>query len=145
MAAREPKLAGRHKLKTLRLLAEGISHKQVALEMDCDPSAVTYFAARYKDDIEAKRANLDDEWAGLWIADKRQRVAVLAQIAEDMESELSTENYEGSTTEGRRVVMAALKQAAEELGQLVGKADLTHKQEVKYRLQVDGASEGDLT
>jgi hypothetical protein len=112
--------------------------------MDSTPQAVGMFAARYKEDIEAKKANLDDEWAGLWIAKKEARVAVLQDMAEDMQAELEDEDYDGSTTEGRRVVMAALRAASEELGQLVSKADLTTKQEVKYSLKVDGLNDSDL-
>lgn len=142
MAAREPKLAGRHKLKTMRMLAEGLSQSEVARQMDVTPMAVTQFASRNRDAIEELRTHLDDEWAGIWIADKRQRVLTLQQVVEDMQDELDAMEFDGSPTEARRVIMAALKATAEELGQLVSKADLTQKQEVRYTLDVRG---GNLT
>ncbi|MET0416929.1 MAG: hypothetical protein ABW022_13005 [Actinoplanes sp.] len=148
MAAREPKLAGRHKLTTMRKLASGLSHADVARDMDVTPPAVTAFAQRNAEAIAEIKADLKNEYAGLWIAKKEARIAELQRLAEDMQAELEERDdegnlvYDGSTSEGRRVVMAAMRQASEELGQLVAKADLTQKQEVKYRVEIEG---GDLT
>jgi hypothetical protein len=82
--------------------------------------AISAFAKRYAAEIDAIRAQLDDEFAGLWIASKEAR---LAQYQDDYEA---SERHEKSEHfEWVRVRTQILHQVAEELGQMPPRAEVT--------------------
>lgn len=74
--------------------------------------AISQFATRHADDIAAVRAKIEDKWAALWAADKFNRVAELQADIEGIDAD-------GPDADKLlRVKHAALRQIAEELGQL---------------------------
>jgi predicted transcriptional regulator len=83
---------------------------QLGQEYGVTQGAVSQFADRHRDEITAVRTSIDDEWAALWVAQKFNRIA-------EMQSDI--EAIEGTADEKLlRVKHAALRQIAEELGQL---------------------------
>ena len=84
------------------------------------PSTITDFAKRYAAEIDAIKSRLDDEFAGLWIANKEAR---MAQYQEDYEA--SERHDKSEHFEWVRVRTQILHQVAEELGQMPPRAEIT--------------------
>ena len=134
----EVEIKGRYKLtrawvkqELIRELAVGkISQTDLAARYGVGPSAVAEFKRRHAVDVERARDSLNDEWVGLWVADKRNRLAGLqAQI----------ENLEDMPTSARTAEVYAklLRDVAEELG------DITNKNKVEVdvvRYEINGVS-----
>jgi hypothetical protein len=80
-------------------------------------STITEFAKRHAREIDEIKAHLDDDFAGLWIADKSARMA-----AYQADLELSGTGKYGSHWEQIRTRSQILKQVAEELGQMPPRA-----------------------
>ncbi len=117
MGVREPKLAGYRKMQVCRWLAERkYTQTQIAEMLDCTPGAVANFAKRNADIINEIRENLEDEFAGMWIAQKRNRVAEYQAQADRLR--LLIEQYDEPDAALIRAHQAALKAVAEEMGQL---------------------------
>jgi hypothetical protein len=103
------------KASLIRELAAGEkTRKQLGAEYGVAQSNITRFADRHVDAIEKVRAHLDDEWAGLWIANKRNRVAEYEADVERINASLDLVPDKDLL----RTKQSALKQVAEELGQL---------------------------
>lgn len=111
-----PKLAPWQKLELCRhLAAQDITRSAMARKYGVSPAAITLFAKRNADRIQEVRDHLDDEFAGLWIARKANRVARYQ------------ESIEGEDVP-RTELVAVQKAVAEELGQLshIVTATVTH-------------------
>lgn len=108
---------------------------QLSEEYGVSQSAISQFKARHKDRIEAIRNKLDDEFAGLWIAEKANRIA---EYQADVE-------FIGATTKADllRVKATILKAVSEELGQLPARVNVTVTNPVTY--VVKGVDPDDLT
>ncbi len=128
----------RYKLQ--RLLAEGEhSNAQLARRFDVTSPAIREFAIRHREAIEHIRANLHDELAGMWIADKNERLQRYQNTAEILERQIEavdqgqTEVLDGIDDEGdatpaadvsgplsrlTRALNNTLRAVAEERGQL---------------------------
>lgn len=81
--------------------------------------AIRMFAQRHLPTIEQVRANLDDEFAGLWLAEKKNRIA-------EYEGDIGVINeaLDGQADEKLlRTKLAVMRQSAEELGQLTQKIE----------------------
>lgn len=80
-------------------------------------SAISQFAARHALAIADARASLDDEAAHLWVTHRTARLAEIQQTIEDLDDALA-----GGLAPDRaplyRARLAAIRQAAEETGQL---------------------------
>jgi len=97
-----------------RQLAMGeIKRSQLARDYDVTTGYITQFAKQHQREIDAIRADLDNQFAGLWIADKEQRLAAYAA-----DFELSAAGDYGAHYEQIRTRSAILRNVAEELGQL---------------------------
>lgn len=98
-------------------------HKQtdLAAKYGCTQSAISQFANKHFDEIEGRRAYLDDEWADLWIADKKNRVAEYQDDVEAINEALDTEK----DPQLLRAKLAIMRQVAEELGQLKSQVELS--------------------
>lgn len=108
------------KTRLIRDLATGEKTQvQLAQEYGCVQSSISEFATRNAEAIAAVRSKVEDEWAALWVADRFNRVAEMQSDIEDI----------GSTSDAQllRVKHAALRQIAEELGQLKTTVDLAGK------------------
>jgi hypothetical protein len=97
-----------------RELAKGERTRTVlAREFGVTSSAITKFARVNAARIEQIRAAIDSEFAGLWLADKTQRIA-----SYEADLELSGEGERAGHFEQIRTRTEIRKAVAEELGQL---------------------------
>jgi hypothetical protein len=101
-------------------LAEA-TQTELAAEYGCDQSAIALFLKRHKPEVEYQRGRLADEWAGLWIADKRNRVAEYQSEVERINSALDRE----TDPQLLRAKVSVMRQVAEELGQLKQEIEVT--------------------
>ena len=110
-----------HRRQFCRELAAGeVTRAALARKYGISRAAVTQFAKRHRAEIDAIKAQLDDQFAGLWIARKENR---LAQYQADYEA--SEQHDKSEHFEWIRVRTQIMHQAAEELGQLPPRATLT--------------------
>lgn len=116
----------RHRL--IRELALGEKRGvDLAAEYGVSRTSITNFKNRYAFEIEEVRNNLADEYAGLWVARKRERIAELQQAAEKM--------ARGSSPRDAEVLVTILKAASEELGQLPARTQVNVSTEnVTYQI-----------
>lgn len=103
----------KHRL-ILDLAGHDRSQTDLAAEYGVDQSAISKFASRHREEIAVQRARLEDEFAGLWIADKRNRVA---ECQDDVEA-INTALTDTTDEKLLRAKLAIMRQVAEELGQL---------------------------
>jgi hypothetical protein len=97
-----------------RDLATGEQTKvQLARKYRISNPCITKFSKVHAREIDAIKANLDDEFAGLWIASKANRIQA---YQEDLEA--SADGDYGTQYEQIRTRAQILRQVAEELGQL---------------------------
>lgn len=153
------KLGGLNHRQIVRLLAaQELSLGQIAERYNCTPQAVGQFRDRNAEEIAAVRANMDDEFAGLAIASKVNRVALLQEIAEKALQPVPKISANGKVTyvtneDGEsemvmevdaRAAMAALKQVAEELGQLVARTQMTGDMQTTTTYRIESVNVEDL-
>ena len=104
-----------------RELAAGeLTRAQLARKYGINRSGITRFAQRHAREIDDIKANLDDEFAGLWIASKAARIA-----AYQADAERSEDGGYGSHYEQIRTRLQIYRAVAEELGQLPGRTTVT--------------------
>jgi predicted transcriptional regulator len=143
MGVREPKLSSWRKMEVCRWLAEKkYTQTQIAEMCEVTPDAVSKFAKRNASIIEEIRNNLEDEMAGMWVAKKKNRIAYLMRQVELVENVLDA----GVEVDPSmlRAGQAAIKQIAEELGQLPSRLTVVQApQEVRYI--VEGVDPSDVT
>lgn len=108
---------------------------QLAEQYGVSLTSVTSFRKRHQLEIEEVRNNLADEYAGLWVAKKMQRIAEYQQAAEKMAKNESPRNQE--------VLVSILKAVAEELGQLPARTQVNVSTEQTV-YQVVGVSVDDI-
>ena len=100
-----------------RLLAEGdLTKAQLARRFGISRTAMTRFARRHKARIEEIRADLDDEFADLWIVRKANRLA-----AYESDFELASGHPNASHHEWVKSRTQILHAVAQELCQLPGR------------------------
>lgn len=122
-------LRGHRQDQLIRLLAtKEYTQVQLGEMFDLDQSSVSRFASKNRDAIKEVASRLDDEFAGLWIATKRKRIAEYQQLVEDLEDLLLSEEFRanGNIADVARAKLTAFKQASEELGQLPGRVTVQH-------------------
>lgn len=147
------KLGGLNHRQIVRLLAaQELSLGQIAERYNCTPQAVGQFRDRNAEEIAAVRADMDDEFAGMAIASKVNRVAMLQEIAEKALEPVPKISANGKVTyvineDGEsemvmevdaRAAMAALKQVAEELGQLVARTQMSGDMQTTTTYRIEG-------
>lgn len=156
---RPPHFLERHvrtRVALIRYLAEGATHAMAAERFAASREGVRDFAHRHQADIEAMKNGLESEYTGLWVAEKRARVAEYQQDVEQSNRELELlaegrlRGEDGEDGEGMVVSVSdelarllrgkhrALRQAAEELGQLPSRIALTVGDDVRVRHILEG-------
>jgi hypothetical protein len=76
-------------MKLIRALATGEKTRaELARERGVTATAISEFRKRHADAIAEVAANVADEYAGLWIAQKRERLAAYQQNAEIIAAEI---------------------------------------------------------
>jgi hypothetical protein len=155
------KLGGLNRRKVVRLLAAAeISRSEIARRFDVTPGAITLFADRYAEEIRAVAEKMDDEFAGIAIADKVARLGMYQEIAEraltptpkitnkgTVAVHVNTETGEVETIyefDGRLAAQVG-KQAAEEMGQLVQRSQVSGDLNTTTTYRIAGVDPEDLT
>lgn len=101
--------------------------KELAEIYGVSTNSISSFKKRYALEIEEVRNNLADEYAGVWVAKKIERIREYQVAAEKMASGHSPRNQE--------VLVSILKAVAEELGQLPARTQVNVSQEnVTYEI-----------
>ena len=147
------KLDGLVKRKLIRELALGaLKQTQLADKYDVTPAAITLFKQRNADEINAIRADMDNEYAGLLIVQKAYRLGTLQTLLEMALTPQPKVSASGrvayvtdpATGEERMVEEIALdsatrilKQVAEEMGQLPTRVQLSGEltEHVTYKIE----------
>jgi len=107
--------------KLQRAIAAGERKRaQIARDFGVSTSYVSQFAKRYAFEIDQIKAELDNAFAGLWIADKESRILAIQAEYQRLLSDPKASHHEWAKTR-----LQALHQAAEELGQLPPRATVT--------------------
>lgn len=115
-------------------LATGSKTKaQLAREYGVTGPAITNFNNRHKAVIEKIRDNAADEFAGIAIAVKANRIALYNQLVEE-----ATERGDDKT------VARLLRQAAEELGHLPGRVTISGEIGTTSTYKIEGIDLEDL-
>lgn len=109
--------------------------KQLAEEYGVGPSAITEFAHRHATRIAEVQRDIENKFAGLWIADKARRLEEYAA-----EIELIEDVRAGTVRNMRDVELSKLKAAimrtvADELGQIPAKVSVNVTQRVTYSIE----------
>jgi hypothetical protein len=122
--------------------------------------AITHFAKRHANEIAAVAAKADDEYAGMLITSKAYRLALLEQIVEQAGIPVPkvtpagkiVHRWNAETGEDEEVMeidvraqMQAVKQAAEELGQLPNRVTLSGQIDTTTVYKIVNVSDEDLT
>lgn len=98
-------------------------------------TSITSFKKKYAMEIEEVRNNLADEYAGVWVAQKLDRIREYQNAAEKMAAGQSPRNAE--------VLVSILKAVAEELGQLPARQQINiSNEQVTY--EIVGVSVDDI-
>jgi hypothetical protein len=156
-------LGGLRRRKLIRELAlrePGTKLGDIAKRYDVSASAITHFRNRHADEIAAVAADADNEYAGMLIASKAYRLALLEQIVEQAGIPVPKVTPAGKivhrlnaeTGEEEEVMeidvraqMQAVKQAAEELGQLPNRVTLSGQIDTTTVYKIVNVSDDDLT
>lgn len=114
IAERARKLTRPEKRQLERDLARNeIPRAELARRYGVTRSAISQFARQRARQIEAIARDIDNEFAGLWIADKAQRI-----LAYEHEYELASDSRNATHHEWIKTRAMLLRNVAEELGQL---------------------------
>lgn len=102
------------------LAAEELSTNELAAKYSVDRNTIRSFAKRHARRIEEIKQNLDDEFAGQWIARKTARLDVYQNQVLRIERMLdgAEDMKPADITRLLRTQQTALRSVAEELGQL---------------------------
>ncbi len=98
----------------LQLAQQELTQVQLAREYGVVQSSISEFRDRHADEIAFQREKIEDQFAALWIADKRNRIAESQDDVEAINKALVAEPDEKLL----RAKLAIMRQVAEELGQL---------------------------
>lgn len=109
--------------------------RELAVIYGCSVSSISLFKKRYSMEIEEVRNNLADEYAGVWVAQKINRVREYQQAAEKMAN--------GSSPRNAEVLVSILKAVAEELGQLPARTQVNVSTETTV-YEIVGISSDDI-
>lgn len=118
------------------LALDTATQKELSARYGVSQNAIGEFKRRHFFDIEEVRNNLADEYAGVWVAQKMERLRMYQDAAEKMAA--------GSSPRDAEVLVGILKAVAEELGQLPTRTQVqVNQQSVTY--QVVGIDPTNLT
>lgn len=109
----------------VRHLAErDLNQTELAAKYSVTRASVSAFAKRHTGEIERYRERLDITAAGLWVADRDMRLAEIQTVIVETRKDLDDPKAGASVpkAENRRVILQAVRNAAEELGQLPSKS-----------------------
>lgn len=136
------KLRGRKLFALLRELAEDeLSQKQLAEKYDVTQPRISQVKRDYAEEIGEIRNDLEDAYAGVWIAQKEKRVQSYVRLAEAIERDLEVNGLDAQLANR---YIACLKAVAEEMGQLPARL-VVQQLGPKADYTIDGVNPKDLT
>lgn len=113
------------KYRLMRALAEETKQdSKLAVEYGCARSSIHAFKERHRDEIASIRERLDDEFAELWAASKRNRIGGYQDQMTMYAQMIADEVAKGDAADKKliaqlgREIRAASRHVAEELGDL---------------------------
>lgn len=119
------KLRGRRLYALLRELAEDeLTQNQLAQKYGVTQARVSQLKKQYAEEIAEMAEDLEDVYAGLWIAKKEERIKSYIRLAEMIERDLE-EN--GMDAQIANRLIAVNKAVAEEMGQLPSRVVVRHE------------------
>lgn len=124
--AHKSKLEGQawRKRRLITELARGEkSQSQLAAENGVAQSSISEFRSRHLDEIEEAQQHLEDEFNGVWIAQKLNRLIEQQALYED-----------DVPSRERETRLAVLRAAAEELGQIPNRTTINLEQPVRVEI-----------
>jgi hypothetical protein len=151
------KLGGLMRGQIIRELAVGdMNQAELARKYDVTEGAITQFKQRNADAIAEVRANAEDEFAGLLIANKARRIAAYEDILRKaMQPTPKVDNKGGQVRDpetgepvyefNASAAMTALKNVAEEMGQLASRIQLQGDLTTTTTYKIAGVDPEDLT
>jgi len=151
------KLSGLNKRKVIRELALGeLSQSALAEKYDVTPAAITMFKKRNAEAIAAVRADADNEFAGILIAEKVNRVQMYEELLHKALVPMPKVSNKGTLVTDPetgeyvyevdvRAAMQALKSVAEEMGQLPNRVTIGGELSTTTTYRVEGVTPEDLT
>jgi hypothetical protein len=107
----------RQLLRDLAMFSEG--GKALAAMYNVSVGSLEVCKHRHKREIEEIRLDLENKFAGMWIANKEMRIAAYMAEFENLNESDYRNHHEWS-----KARQACLKAVAEELGQLPGRANI---------------------
>lgn len=110
-----------------QLAASDLKHDELATEYGVDRTSISRFRKRHEVEIAEVRANHLDEFAGLLIAEKQNRLAVYEQLL-----------LEAMDKGDRTVAVRVLRNVAEELGHLPSRMQISGAVDVHTTYTVAG-------
>jgi len=157
------KLGGLKRNGLIRALAlEDVTQASLAVRYGVTEGAITQFKQREAEAINALRADADNEFAGILIAQKAERLRALEELFEVARTPTpkvapngriireTVEDDTGETTEvivhevDVRAAAQVLKQAAEEMGQLPTRLQVSGDMNTTTTYRIEGFSAEDL-
>ena len=151
------KLGGLRRQQLIRALAlEDVKQSALAARFDVTEGAITQFKHRYAKEISELRADAENELTQIAIANKANRLRALEEIhdvamqptpkvaGKDGDLVLDPETGEHVYEVDGRTALAALKQAAEEMGQLPTRLKVEGEVGVTTTYRIEGVSPDDL-
>lgn len=128
-------LKGQRRLALARDLATMEStQSELARKYDVTPAAISAFVQREEELIAEIRNNLDDEFAGLWVARKARRVAEYERDIDRVDAALGDDPAADGALPAPDLIKikhAAMRAVAEELGQLPARAVVRVEGEIR--------------
>lgn len=115
----------------------------LATEYGVAQSSMTEFKQRHADEINAIRDDASNEFAGLWIAEKQNRIKVYERQLDGIQHMLSTADPD-QIPALLKVAQAGLKSVAEEMGQLTARVAVQADVTAKVQYVVEGLDPEDL-
>ena len=130
---RYPLSRGWAKAKLIRELAQ-MEKTQVTLaeEYGVAQSSISEFAQRNATEISAARADIENQFASAWIADKMARIAEYQAEVEDINAARSNGIHKILDVEMIKAKMTILRAVADELGQIPTKVNVSVTQRVTH-------------
>lgn len=153
-------LVRRKLVREIAMRPPELTNSQLAKKYEVSAAAITNFIKRNAEEIAAVAADADNQYAGLLIAQKDYRLRLLEQIIEQAGIPVPkvtpagkiVHRWNAETNEDEEVMeidvraqMTALKQAAEELGQLPTKVALSGSLDTTTVYKIVNVTDDDLT
>lgn len=116
---------GRRRKVIRELASNDYTKRELAEKYNVSLQAVHQFARRHAEEIAAVREDWDNEFAGMWIANKANRLDEYSRQVEMVHEYLAEYGIDEDSPQFLRLQQAALKAVAEELGQIPSKMQIS--------------------